>query len=893
MEGKSRVLSYLNTDVVPEHLPRGKWTETGARVLAERYLMKDDDGNLIEDGNLRYWRVAYGAATAEIKWSSETAVIQTADAFYTMMAKNEFLPNSPTVANLGKNHHALSGCYVVPLEDSIPGIGDAVKWQMMIHASGGGTGFALSRLRPRGSRVRSTQGIASGPVSFLKILDAATNEVKQGGMRRGANMAVLRVDHPDIIEFIKCKLPTEENPKGAIENFNISVGVTDEFMAALHGKGPDGGEVGRFFYYLRDPQTGKPTVRVDARRIMAEIVDAAWRSGDPGVVFLDRINQGSANPVPALPQFTIETTNPCGEQPLAPFDACNLGSINLEMFVLPLARYTLGTPVDALMNGVDWDRLVVVTRLAVRFLSDIVEINPFPLPQIRETVDQLRRIGLGVMGWSGMLYKLGVPYDSEEAVELGRRVMANINDVAHDESRELAKVRGCFPLQPQSRYAGDAPIYNGAATTIAPTGTISLIAGASSGIEPTFALAMRHIVGDRTLIVADETFKADVEGLLHRGFSPDFCERLLDFCSRKGRFPERGERWSSEPGGHFTDQPELVRMAAVYKTAPQIAWPWHVKMQAAFQAHTDNGVSKTINLPESATREDVEQAYQMAWDTGCMGITVFRTGSKGGAKVLHAGLEDDTPTKISTPPIPGFKREWTPEDITQLQELMDALEAVPPHERYRIQVVPGNSNKVEVIPPATMTARPPMVHAHSYRKETPLGSAYINVTHNEAGEPFEVFIDVGLAGSDIKADAEAIGKALSMLFRVPSPISVWERAGRMAKQYRGIGGRASRGLGAAKVTSLADAVAQVLEEEIERNKQRQKSTPEPELVELGKPFDNPVGYTFNPVMNRLEEHSKQPEPEERIGDLCPECQNATLAFEEGCQKCYSCGYSEC
>ncbi len=457
-------------------------------MLRERYLTRKD-GVVVETPEEMCWRVALSIAAGEARYGrSPAAVREIAEAFYDMMVEGYFLPNSPTLMNAGKgNGLQYSACYVLPVGDSMEEIFDSVKAAAIIHKSGGGTGFAFSRLRPKDDLVASTGGRASGPVSFLRVFNSATEAVKQGGTRRGANMGILRVDHPDILEFIECKLD------GGITNFNISVAATDAFMEALE-KGED--------YDLINPHTGQVTSRLSAREVFSRIVAAAWRTGDPGMVFIDRINASPANPTPEIGQ--IEATNPCGEQPLLPNEACNLGSLNVSRF---FRRGEHGE------GSIDWDEMERVVRLAVRFLDDVIEMNPYPLPEIDATVKANRRIGLGIMGWADLLFLLGIPYDSVEATELGDRLMAFVKEKSHDQSARLAEERGPFPNWSRSIYKHGRPMRNSTVTTIAPTGTISMIAGCSSGIEPIFALAFEHRVkqpdgSERVLPFVNETFEA-------------------------------------------------------------------------------------------------------------------------------------------------------------------------------------------------------------------------------------------------------------------------------------------------------------------------------------------------------------------------------------------------
>jgi ribonucleoside-diphosphate reductase alpha chain len=465
----------------------GQWTEPALRVLRERYLTRKD-GEVVETPEEMCWRVAQSIAAGEARYGrTPAAVNEVATAFYEMMVDQYFMPNSPTLMNAGKgNGLQYSACYVLPVGDSMEEIFDSVKAAAIIHKSGGGTGFAFSRLRPKDDLVASTGGRASGPVSFLRVFNGATEAVKQGGTRRGANMGILKVDHPDILEFIECKLD------GGITNFNISVAATDPFMDALE-KGDD--------YDLVNPHNGKVTQRLSAREVFERMVRAAWRTGDPGMVFIDRINKSPANPTPEIGQ--IEATNPCGEQPLLPNEACNLGSLNV-------AKFARRSPSGEL--SIDWDEMERVVRLAVRFLDDVIEMNPYPLPEIDATVKANRRIGLGIMGWADLLYTLGIPYDSQEAVSLADQLMAFVKEKSHDQSSKLADERGPFPNWKHSIYRDVRPMRNSTVTTIAPTGTISMIAGCSSGVEPIFALAFEHRVkqsdGERVLTFVNETFES-------------------------------------------------------------------------------------------------------------------------------------------------------------------------------------------------------------------------------------------------------------------------------------------------------------------------------------------------------------------------------------------------
>ena len=1164
---------------------QGQWSESALRVLRERYLNRTGreapegappTGEAVETPEDMCWRVASAIASAEATWGkTEEQIYDIAGQFFELMVDRYFLPNSPTLMNAGKNNGLqFSACFVLPVGDSMDEIFEAVKRAAIIHKSGGGTGFAFSRLRPKDSAVKSTGGRASGPVSFLRVFNGATEAVKQGGTRRGANMGVLKVDHPDVLEFIQCKLD------GGIANFNISVTATDAFMEALEADEE---------YDLIDPHARKPTGRLRARDVFDRIVDAAWRTGDPGLIFIDRVNRGPANPVPELE--TIEATNPCvaadtwvmttdgprqvrdllgkqfhavvdgtghpsdtrgffktgtkplmllqtvegyslrmtadhrirrvvrltrdtrvtewtearalrpgdrvllhdhrelagwsgphtegegylvgllvgdgtlkadkavlsvwvpamcavgggpsevagsgsaavmrtaleyaralphradfrgwmrvpgrtefrmalgslkklagevgmtpgrkditsrieqtssdfhrgflrgffdtdgsvqgsqakgvsvrlaqsdrgrlaaaqrmllrlgiasrlyeerrpaqvrllpdqrggrreyatatqhelvisgdnllrfaervgfsdtdkalrlrslcstyrrklnrerftarvstitesgaedvydvqipgihafdadglyahncGEQPLAPNDACNLGSINLDKFARPESP-------DA---PVAWEQLERVVRLSVRFLDDVIQVNPYPLPEIVEEVHNNRRIGMGVMGWADLLIQLGIPYDSQAALDLADKVMEFITSIGRDESARLAEERGPFPNWSHSIYGDGRPLRNSTVTTIAPTGTISIISGCSSGIEPLFAAAFSHIVGDRHLTFVNPHLEQIARS---RGF---YTPELMDKVAKQGTL--RG----------LAEVPEDVQR--VFVTAHEIAPEWHVRMQAAFQQHTDNGVSKTINLPNSATVEDVARAYRLAYELGCLGITVFRDGCKSeqGGQVLHVGTNAGGVGANAASVGASVKAADTE------KKLMAEGEGV-----------------LSTIVKTTVKPRPRTLRGVTYRIDTPLGTGYVHVNQGASGEPFEVFLNVGKAGSDVQADAEALGRLISLALRMPSPLTPRERVAEIVNQLDRIGGRRDAGLGLARVRSIPDAIAQVLAEHV--------GLREPGVEQIREARDGRGKAT----------------------DMCPDCQNFTLVFEEGCQKCHVCGFSEC
>lgn len=563
-----------------------KLSASALEVLQRRYLSREVNGMIIETPEMMLERVAGHVSLAEKKYSADPEAFRSK--FFEMMHELVFLPNSPTLMNAGMPLGQLSACFVLPVEDCLSGIFESLKNMAIIHQSGGGTGFSFSRLRPRGDVVRNTGGVASGPVSFMRIFDAATDVIKQGGRRRGANMATLRTDHPDILEFIGAK----QKP-GAFENFNFSVSATDEFMRAAR----QGSEID-----LVNPRTGNSAGRLNAGEIMNRIASTSWRSGDPGMIFIDRIN--ASHPLPGK----IETTNPCGEQPLLPYESCNLGSINLSKMV---------------NNGeVAWERLAEVVALSVRFLDDVIDINRYPLHVILETTRMSRKIGLGVMGFAEMLISMGISYSSPEAVRLAEEVMSFISIKAREESAHLGELRGSFPLFEQSRLTNWPAMRNATVTTIAPTGTISIIAGTTSGIEPLFALAfVRHVMDGARMLEISPLFE---KVSLDRGI---YTEELKKQIARSGTLQG------------LNSLPEDLK--ELFVTALDIPPEQHIRVQAAFQKYTDNAVSKTVNLPENATVDDVKNVYNMAYDSGCKGVTVFRYGCR--SQVLYLGNGETVP----------------------------------------------------------------------------------------------------------------------------------------------------------------------------------------------------------------------------------------------------------
>ena len=684
-------------------------SENTRTVLERRYLKKDLKGNLQETPEGLFRRVATFIAEAEGFYEGGLEPSRVADDFYALMTEFKFLPNSPTLMNAGNELGQLAACFVLPVEDSLDGIFDSVKNAAMIHKSGGGTGFSFSRLRGKECRVGSTGGVASGPVSFMKIFNTATEQVKQGGTRRGANMAILRVDHPDVLEFIHCKSDNE-----ALNNFNISVGVTDAFMQAVR----DGGD-----YDLLDPRKGEVCGALNAREVYDALVHQAWFNGDPGIVFLDRINRD--NPTPEMGE--IESTNPCGEQPLLPMEACNLGSINLSKCVV-----TEGTELRF-----DFDALKKVVWLAVRFLDNTIEVGRYPLDAIDQMVKGNRKIGLGVMGFADLLFMMEIPYNSDEAIALAESLMGFVQAEAHAASLDLSLTRGPFPNIGLSVFKEDKTrtYRNATCTTIAPTGTLSILAACSSGIEPVFALSyVRRVMDGDELVEVNPLFEAVAK---ERGF---YSNALMARIAETGTI------------AHMDEVPEDVRR--VFVTAHDVTPEWHVRMQAAFQKHTDNAVSKTVNLPREATAEEVQSIYDMAFNLSCKGVTIYRDGSKQG-QVLSVSDKKVEET-VGIPALPEVRE------------------------------------------------RPEILEGFTSRMTTGMGQLYVTVTEMD-GRPFEVFATIGKSGKSTTAKTEAIGRLISLALR--SGVDVAE----IINQLKGICGEHAVFQKGGRVLSIPDAIARVLE----------------------------------------------------------------------------------
>jgi len=701
------------------------FSKSSLTVLENRYLRKDADGTVLESPEELFARVAGNISRAELKYGSgEANRLKWEKVFFEAMVNLEFMPNSPTLMNAGTDLQQLSACFVLPVEDSMESIFESVKNAALIHKSGGGTGFSFSRLRPRDDFVQTTKGVSSGPVSFMGVVAAATETVKQGGKRRGANMAVLRVDHPDIEDFISAKTDLTR-----LTNFNISVAVTEEFMRAVE-QGTD--------YDLVSPRTGLAEKSISARKIFDSIVGSSWRNGEPGIIFIDRMN--ADNPTPHI--GTIESTNPCGEQPLLPYESCNLGSLNLNSVVDSHGDET----------SIDYDRLARNVHIGVRFLDNVIDMNRYPVKQIDAMTKANRKIGLGVMGLADMLIRLGIPYDSEEAVEIGERVMERIRKEARLASQQLAEERGCFPNFRGSVYdePGQPPMRNATTTTIAPTGTISIIANASSGIEPLFAVAyVRNVLDGQELVEVNPLFEevARREGFWGGDLARDVAE-----------------------AGTVRDieaVPEYWR--TIFRTSHDIGAEAHIRMQAGFQKHTDNAVSKTVNLPEEATTENVEEIFWLAHTLHCKGVTIYRNKSRN-AQVLNIG---------------GVNHEES-----------------------------GNGGNGRAL--KTPRKRQDVLIGRTRRQPTGCGNMYVTI--NDDGErPFELFAQIGKAGGCAGSQAEAIGRLVSLAMRANvDPAAI-------AKQLRGVRCPSPTWDNGKIVMSCADGISKALERHLS---ERQDFDPE-------------------------------------------------------------------
>jgi ribonucleoside-diphosphate reductase alpha chain len=853
----------LQTPSMPADLPPIDLTENARQVLIRRYVRRGDDGQPAETVEEMFWRVAYHVAKVEVNWNGD--VNSRARDYYILLTSKKFFPNSPTFTGAGTPLGQLAACFVLPISDDMgrasTGIFQTLRDAALIQQTGGGNGFSFSRLRPRNSLVKSSAGRATGPVGFLRVYDHAFGEVAQGGSRRGANMAVLRIDHPDIEEFITCK--TNENQ---ITNFNISVGITDAFMRAVENDAP----WDLRFIDVRDPRyrgfngtleeaekAGIPILgyqRVGARELFNKIVKQSHHNGEPGMLFLDTANR--SNPVPHL--YNLESTNPCGEQWLGPYENCCLGSVNLAQH--------FGE------NGeVDWEELRKSVVLSTCFLDDVVEANQYvpSVPKLKEVAHNARRIGLGIMGLADLMYHAGISYGSQEGQEFAAQVMEFVRYHAVLTSMELARDRGPFPAIQGSIYDKDnfcwqipqpiTPfqreykrprldwlklrddilkngIRNAAQTTVAPTGTIATVAGCEGyGCEPAFALAyIRHVNDSGKDLQLTYTSPLFDKALNEASIDPQTREYIIR------RVMEEGTAQNIE------ELPQDIR--DVFVVSMDISAEQHVRMQAALQAFVDNSLSKTVNFPADATEEDVAMAYTLAWKLGCKGITVYVTGSR--EKVV---LETHATASKKV------EKEDNQEQMSLWQD--------------------------------TKKPRPRSLSGYTYTIGTPLGKAFITINENGNTQPFEVFINTAKAGSDTAAVSEAIGRLISYIMRLASPVMPIKRLQEVVRQLAGIGGGRPMGFGPNRVRSLPDGVAQIIDEYLKQKEEQQG---------MEKPIEVPTA-SIGPAKNGqdalfAEKFTMPAQPEQaiyKIGDLCPECGQATLINEEGCKKCYSCGYSEC
>ena len=859
----ARSSGLLPTPPIPEKLEKIDLTDNAREILSKRYLRHDKNGSPVETAEEMIWRVAYHVAKVEKNWDGD--IVGRTHAFYTMLTKKQFFPNSPTFTGAGTPLGQLAACFVLPVADDMgrreDGIFSTLRNAALIQQTGGGNGFGFSRLRPSGSRVKSSAGQATGPIGFLRVYDEAFGEIAQGGTRRGANMGVLRVDHPDIEDFVTCK--TDEN---AITNFNISVGITDEFMQAVENDGD---------WPLRFPDENDPSYRnfngdlddallagmpikthktIKAKSLFEKIVHQAHHNGEPGMLFLDTANQ--ANPVPHL--YRLESTNPCGEQWLGPYENCCLGSINLAEHFGP-------------DHSVNWLLLEKTVRLATIFLDNVVEANAYvdAVPQLEAAAKNSRRIGLGIMGLADLLYHAQVRYGSEKGMDFAAQVMEFIRFHAMKTSIELAKARGAFPAiqgsiydpkdlqwtppEPISPFRSDFNrpdiewqtiengikqfgIRNAAQTTIAPTGTIATVTGCEGyGCEPVFALAyIRHVNDNGKDLQLNYISPLFQKALQATDINPEMQKQIIEETIASGTCQQ------------IEALPDSIK--EVFVVSADIKADEHIYMQAALQAFVDNSLSKTINFPPDATPEDVAEAYMLAWKLKCKGITVYVTGSREQVvlETHETAKEKDTETSLKTIPI---------ED----QEISE------------VQLPIWHDTK---------KPRPRLLKGFTTSIETPLGKTFVTVNENGGEQPFEVFINTAKAGSETAAHSEAIGRLISYLLRISSPIEPRERLKTIMDQLGGIGGGRSLGFGPNRVRSLPDGIAKALDEYLFVRFHDQK-TAEPEAT--------PMATTL--PLSGLESHSKT--KTRPIGELCPECGEAALVNEEGCRKCYSCGYSEC
>jgi ribonucleoside-diphosphate reductase alpha chain len=835
-------LAELESIAPPRDLPDPDLTENAITVLERRYLKKDPtSGAVCETPRELFWRVAAHIAKAEltVPGGGPERALAVAREFYEIMAKRQFMPNSPTLMNAGREMGMLSACFVLPVEDSIEGIFDSIKATAMIQKAGGGTGFSFSRLRPQGDLVRSSGGTTEGPLSFIQVFSKATDAIQQGAFRRGANMGILRVDHPDIIEFVRIK-----DNLGMLTNYNISVTVTNRFINELRTK-PD------TVHQVQNPRTkqwsklkkkdadGKDTGEFwQVGEIWSLIIEHAWRTGEPGVVFIDRINE--RNPIKNV--GLIEATNPCGEQPLHPFDSCNLGSINLGVLVKG----------DGATARFDWDEYKSIIHATTRFLDNVIEVNRYPLPQIDNMSKTTRRIGLGVMGFADVLYKLGIPYNSEEGTAWGERVMKVLDDESHLASEMLADERGVFPAWEGSDWEKQGRrMRNSYTTTVAPTGTISIIANCSGGIEPMFSLAfIRQVMKDtrgRPTIMREVNYVFEQMSRT-RGF---YSDELVDDIVAAGTLQ------------HRADVPDDAKR--VFVTAHDISPYWHMKMQSAFQRHCDSSISKTINFPHEATVDDVRQIYELAVDEDVKGVTVYRDGCR---EMQPMALKDSV--KAGAAPCAAAKS-----GAALHADEKPASTDGPPRMRTRT----GETGDEELDP----IKLPEIMSCLRIRQMTPFGNMHVKVSVDPvSGREREVFAQLGKGGDVANSDLEAICRVLSLWLRSNGSLRT------AIKQLEGIGSSLSVPTKDGRIMSLADGLATALQRYL---KAKQDVGLHALLLGGAEPDLAKTDFVRRPATTG-NGGGAQPRNVSQYKLKCPAC-TSFLAFEEGCVKCYSCGFSQC
>ncbi|RJP46389.1 MAG: adenosylcobalamin-dependent ribonucleoside-diphosphate reductase [Armatimonadetes bacterium] len=849
-----------NIPPVPDDLPVPRLSENALYIGKTRYAKRNGNGEPIESAREMFWRVAYNIACADLQFNPDQEhLISCAREFYQIMAAQRFIPNTPTMLNAGKQMQQLSACFVLPIEDDMRSIAQTMVDMVMIHKSGGGTGFSFSRLRPYGDTINSSGGTTVGPTSFLQAYNDVTSQVKQGGVRRGANMGILHITHPDILRFAVMKVD-----EFSLTNFNISVTVTEEWMEQVKKDSrfvteePDWeviiGEI-RVAQAIRDvdlklkrveegvvklydlvkateegegydlinPRTGQATSRLNAKKVFLLITQLAWHYGDPGMIIIDRINKSYANPTPGLGM--IEATNPCGEQPLLPYDACTLGGINVGTIVQ-----------DGVIN---WESLRETVKTGVHFLDNVLDMNNYPIAAVNDRTRSIRRIGLGVMGFADLLIQLGVGYNTDEGLKTAEEVMGFINKEAKIASQELAQVRGVFPAWEGSVYDPKSPhflgepirVRNGAITTIAPTGTTSMLADSTSGIEPLFALSYaKNTIEGKRLFTTNPIFLKTAQ---EEGF---YSESLL-------------EKIEANHGSTKGLEEVPLKWQEVFVVAHDITPQWHVKIQAAFQKHVDNAISKTINFSNEATVTDVRDAYMLSYELGCKGITIYRDGSRE-KQILEVK-----------------------KDKSYYDQLVAGNMAVPEEETNA-----PVQNGVDI--------RPMVLRGRTYKVSTPLGEAFVTVNRDDKDQPFEVFVTIGKGGMHTNADAEAIGRLISLTLRV-SGNNRREIARKVVSQLRGIGGASHIGFGKERVMSLADAIAKALAEELAYVLPEQSETIP---LNIAVKEESEIAEQQLLGISEIEVNLGHPA---KNADLCPECGVASYVFAEGCKKCHSCGYSAC